>query len=105
MVVRYKQKCTRCKKNYVLSGWRDRYPLCYECQKSELVGNIKDPKMKKLFNIPEEYYRENAFLRNIKITYLKFKRLTDPQIEAFKKVAKKMKDEKAGIKSDDKKNR
>lgn len=95
MVVRYKQKCSRCKKNYVLSGWRDRYPLCYDCQKGELEGKIKDPKMKKLLDIPEEYYRQNAFLRNIKINYLKFKQLTEPQIEAFKKTVQRLKEEKS----------
>jgi hypothetical protein len=68
--------------------------MCYECQKEELKGEIKDPKMKRMFNIPEKYYRENSFLRSIKINYLKFGKLTEKQVEAFKKVAKKMKEEK-----------
>lgn len=93
MGVKYKQKCCRCKDNYVTITWRQRYPLCYDCQKSELKGEIKSPKMKKLFKIPEDFYKENAFLRSIKVNYLKFGNLSDKQIDAFKKVVKKLKDE------------
>ena len=71
---------------------RQRYPVCYECQKKELDGEVKDPKMKKLFNIPEEWYKRNSFLGNVKISYLRFGKLTDKQIEAFKKVVKQMKE-------------
>ncbi len=94
MAIRFKQKCMRCKKNYVLVSRNQRYPLCYECQKKELKGEIKDPKMKKLFDIPEEYYKENSFLRDIKINYLNYGKLSEKQIEAFKKVVKKIKEEK-----------
>ena len=94
MPTRYKQKCSRCRKNFVIVTFRQRYPLCYDCQKGELGGNVKDPKMKKLFNIPEEYYKENAFLRDIKINYIKFGNLSDKQIEAFRKTVEKMKEEK-----------
>ena len=73
---------------------RQSYVLCYECQKNELTGEIENPAYKKLFNIPEEYYKDNAFLRSIKINYLKYKNLTEPQISAFEKVVKKMKEEK-----------
>ena len=64
--------------------------LCYDCQKNDLSKEIKDPEMKKLFDIPEEYYKENGFLRNIKIGYLKYKKLTDKQIEAFEKTVDKI---------------
>lgn len=74
--------------------WRQRYAVCYDCQKKELEGKVKDPEMKKLFNIPEKYYRENAFLRNIKINYLRYGRLTEKQILAFKKTVKNVKKEK-----------
>ena len=94
MAIQYKQKCCRCRKNYVVVTWRDRYPLCYDCQKKELQGEIKDKKMKRLLNIPEEFYQRNSFLRNIKSNYLKFERLSEKQIEAFKKTVKKMKEEK-----------
>ena len=90
----YKQKCSNCRKNFVIITFRQRYPLCYECQKKELEGKIKDPKMKKLFNIPEEFYRNNAFLRDIKINYLRYKNLSEKQIEAFKKTVEKIKEEK-----------
>ena len=92
MAVRYKQKCYVCKKNYVIATYRQRYVLCYECQKKELEGEIKDPKMKQLFDIPEQYYKDNAFLRDIKINYLKYNTLTKKQIEAFKKTVQKIKE-------------
>ena len=91
MRIQYKQKCARCKKNYVLVTSRNRFAVCYECQKGELHGEIKDAKMKKMFDIPEEYYKKSAFLRDIKINYLDYGKLTDRQIEAFKKVVKNMK--------------
>lgn len=90
----YKIKCLRCRKNWVTVTHRQRYPICYECQKKELQGEIKDPKMKRLFNIPEEFYKQNSFLRNIKINYLKFGELTEKQIQAFKKTVKRLEEEK-----------
>jgi len=57
-----------------------------------MQGEIKDPKMKKLLDIPEEYYKENSFLRNIKINYLKYGRLTEKQVEAFKKTVEKIRE-------------
>ena len=91
MAISYKSKCISCKKNYVLITYKQRYPVCYECQKSELEGKIKDPKMKRLFNISEEFYKQNAFLRDIKISYLKYGDLSDKQLETFKEVVKKLK--------------
>jgi hypothetical protein len=91
MRVQYKQKCVKCKKNYVLATSRTSYVLCYDCQKSSLIVEITEPAFKKLFNIPEEYYKENAFLRNIKANYLKYHNLTDNQISAFEKVVAQMK--------------
>lgn len=79
-----------CKKNMVLITGRNQFPICYDCQKKELSGEIKDPKMKKMFNIPEEFYKENGFLRSIKSNYLKFGKLSDKQIDAFKKTVKEM---------------
>ncbi|MCK4588944.1 MAG: hypothetical protein KAT77_00750 [Nanoarchaeota archaeon] len=93
MAIKYKHKCARCRKNYVVITYRTRYPLCYDCQKGEMVGEIKDPKMKKMFNIPEKFYRESTFLRSIKINYLRFGKLSERQIETFKKAVKTMKDE------------
>ncbi|MBR9691333.1 hypothetical protein GOV06_00960 [Candidatus Woesearchaeota archaeon] len=91
MAIRFKQKCFRCKKNYVLASRRQRWIVCYDCQKAEMKGEIKDPKMKKMFDIPEEFYKENLFLRDIKIKYIKWGELTENQINAFKKVVKDLK--------------
>lgn len=90
MAIRFKQKCSRCGKNYVKVSRRQHYVLCYDCQKSELHQEIKDQKMKKFFNIPEEFYKENAFLRSIKANYLRYGRLSERQIETFKKAVEKM---------------
>jgi hypothetical protein len=94
MAIQFKQKCAKCKKNYVLATSRTGYVICYECQKASLVGEITDPAYKKLLEIPEEYYKENSFLRNIKANYLKYHSLTEPQVAAFEKVVAKMKEEK-----------
>ena len=93
MAVRYKQKCPRCRTNYVTVSWRNRNVVCFECQKNELEGEITDPDMKRLFDLPEEFYRENSFLRNIKISYLKWGKLSDKQADAFRKTVKKLKEE------------
>ena len=92
VAVRYKQLCVRCKKNYVLVTYRQRFPLCYDCQKNELKGEIKNKKFKKMFDIPEELYKENLFLRSIKINYLRYGKLTEKQIAAFKKAVESMKE-------------
>jgi len=83
--VKFKQKCSKCNKNYVLTSSRHGYMVCYECQKEEMNQPINDPEMKDLFNIPEEYYKHNYFLRNIKVNYIRYKNLSENQINAFKK--------------------
>ena len=90
-MISYKQRCVRCKKNMVLMKSRSQFPICYECQKPELEGEIKNKAMKKMFDIPEQFYRDEPFLRSIKINYLRFGNLSDKQIEAFKKVVEKIK--------------
>lgn len=92
-MVNYKQLCTKCRKNYVQASWKNRYPVCYECHSKEMNQEIKDPKMKKFFDIPEEFYKNNSFLRSIKINYLRYGELSDRQIEAFKEAVKKMKED------------
>ena len=84
-MVRFKQLCMRCKKNMVVVTSKTRFTLCYDCQKDELHQEVKDAKMKKMFDIPEEFYKENAFLRSIKINYIRFGKLSDKQIEWFHK--------------------
>jgi len=91
MVIKYNQQCKRCRKNYVLVTGKNKFPLCYECQKKELRGKITNKKMKKLFDIPLEFYKENQFLRNIKIYYLKYKELSEKQIKSFKETVENMK--------------
>lgn len=93
-MVRFKQRCFRCRKNYVLVSGNQRFAACYDCQKKELSRKIKDPEMKKLFDIPEEFYMKNSFLRDIKLKYLNFRELSENQIKAFKKTVSEMKKEK-----------
>lgn len=90
-MVRFKQLCQKCRKNMVLVTSRTKFAVCYDCQKEELKGEIKDKKMKVFFDIPEEFYKENLFLRSIKLNYLKFGKLSAKQIEWFKKVVEEMK--------------
>lgn len=89
-MVLYKQKCSRCK-NMVIVSSSTRYPLCYDCQKGELQGEITDPEMKAMFDLPEEFYKQSSFLRSIKANYLKFGSLSEKQIAAFRKIAEQIK--------------
>jgi len=91
MRVSYQQKCVRCKKNRVLVTSGERYPLCYDCHKEDLHKVIRNPKMKKFFDIPEEFYQKSLFLRSIKINYFKFGKLTDKQVEFFRKTVDEFK--------------
>ena len=93
MKILYNQKCARCPKMVPMTS-RKQFPLCYDCQKKEMQGVIKDPKMKKLFNLPEDFYKESPFLRSIKVYYLKFGEITDRQKEYFEKTVKEMKTKK-----------
>ena len=88
----FKLKCIRCKKNYQLASRRDRYVICFDCQKDDFNQPIKDKKMQQLFDIPEQFYIDNMFLRDIKMKYIKFGELSEKQIEAFKKTVEKMKE-------------
>jgi len=97
-MAKYKQKCIKCKTKYVLVSRWQKYVTCYDCQKNELVGEVKDPKLKKMFDIPNNFYEENSFLRDIKIRYLKWGNLSEKQILAFEKSVQKMKDSKTAKK-------
>tara|TARA_Y100000310_G_scaffold336899_1_gene422617 strand:- start:1545 stop:1859 length:315 start_codon:yes stop_codon:yes gene_type:complete len=90
-MAKYKQLCAACKKNYVPANWKDKYVICYDCQKKELATPIKVAKYKKLFDIPEEFFKENSFLRSIKLNHIRYGKLSDRQIEAFKETVKRMK--------------
>ncbi len=91
MATQFKLKCIKCKKNYQLATRVNRFVVCYECQKPEMVGEITAPEMKKFFDIPEQFYKDNTFLRDIKIKYLRFGSLSEKQIAAFNKLVDKMK--------------
>ena len=93
MAVRFKQRCWRCRKNYVVVNYRQKFAVCYDCQKGEMEGEVKNKKFKKMSDIPEEFYKENSFLRDIKIRYIKFNELSVKQIAAFKKTVKQMKED------------
>jgi hypothetical protein len=96
----YKQKCIKCKSNYQLASRKDRYVICFECHKPDFDHPINDKEMKKLFDIPLQFYIDNTFLRDIKIKYIKFGELSEKQIEAFKKTVNKMSEEKNAIKKE-----
>lgn len=91
LTMNYKKKCGVCRKKYTVVNNFRAYAVCEDCQSKELKGEIKDPEMKKLFDIPEEFFKKNAFLRNIKRNYLVYDKLTKKQIEAFKKTVEDMK--------------
>jgi len=85
-MVKYKQKCAKCGVNYVLvSSWRDRSPICFDCQKPDLEKEITDPEMKDFFDIPYNLYVDSSFLRNIRVNYIRYGRISDRQKEAFTK--------------------
>ena len=78
----------------MITTHRTFYPACYDCEKGQLEGEIKDKAMKKMFDIPEEFYKESMFLRSIKINYFKWGKLSEKQVAAFKKAVEKMNSEK-----------
>ena len=94
MAIKYKQKCGMCRKNYVVVTYMNKKVVCYECNKKEMSGEIKDAKMKKMFDISEEFYKDTPFLRSIKINYLRYHKLSEKQISTFKKVVKELKEKK-----------
>lgn len=56
-----------------------------------LSDPITNPKFKKLFDIPREYYEKSLFLRNIKEAYIRFGSLSELQISTFKKAVEDFK--------------
>ncbi|MBS1267178.1 MAG: hypothetical protein MAG795_01150 [Candidatus Woesearchaeota archaeon] len=90
MSAKYKKKCMRCS-NYVTISRYKKYVVCDECNEKELNQEIDDPKYKKLFDIPKKFYKQNSFLRDIKLNYLRYEKLSEKQVAAFKKTVKEMK--------------
>jgi hypothetical protein len=88
---KFKQRCALCKKNMVLMYSHRQFPICAQCQMKQIDQPIDDPLFKKMFDLPEKFYLESSFLRNIKESYLRFGSLTEKQIEAFKKTVEELK--------------
>lgn len=91
---KFKQKCAMCHKNMVVMYSARQFPICSPCHMKQINQPIEDPKMKKLFDIPQEYYEQSQFLRNIKQSYIRFGSLTEKQIEFFHKAVEDMKNPK-----------
>jgi hypothetical protein len=98
-MVSFKKKCGRCRKNYVLANNRTGFAVCFECHQKQMKGEIKDPQMKKMFDIPAQFYKDSMFLRDIKIKYLQYENLSERQVEAFKKSVLKLEEEAAAKQS------
>lgn len=94
----YKQRCALCKKNWALmrSGYQ-RFPICIDCEMKVIEKPIENQALAKMFDIPKEWYRENAFLRSVRYQYGRFDRLSDKQKEAFKKTIKELKQQKKAL--------
>ena len=72
---------------------RKQFPVCTDCQMKQIDQPIEDPEYKKFFDIPEKFYKESYFLRNIKSSYIRFGSITDNQRDAFLKTVTEMKKE------------
>jgi|TARA_Y100000310_G_C20476696_1_gene712758 hypothetical protein len=93
---KFKQRCALCKENMVIMYSARQFPICVTCHMKKINVEIKDPKMKKLFDIPKKFYEENHFLRNIKEAFIRFENLSEKQVEAFKKTVKELRSEASG---------
>ncbi|MFH1072454.1 MAG: hypothetical protein V1743_03420 [Nanoarchaeota archaeon] len=82
----YKQRCIVCKKNMVIISSFRQQPVCEECLLRDINKPITNPVFKKMFDIDKEFYMKYSFLRNIKDQYLRYGKLSEKQIEIFKKV-------------------
>jgi hypothetical protein len=102
---KYKQLCAICRKNHALIVSRNQFPICTSCSMKQISQPIENEKFRKLFDIDQKLYEESSFLRSIKSNYVRFKSLSEKQIETFKKVAdelanlKPKRAEKAAIKA------
>ena len=89
-MARYKQLCILCRKNRVVIEQYKQKPICPECEMKSWK-EIKNKKYKNLFDVPKEVYAKSYFLRNVREYYTRFEKLSEKQIEAFKKTAEKLK--------------
>ena len=86
-MVKYQQLCMLCRKKLVLMQHYKQRAVCIDCQMKKW-DEVKDPKYKKLFDIPKKLYEESYFLRNVRDYYDRMEKLSEKQIEAFKKTIK-----------------
>lgn len=89
-MVRYKQLCILCRKNHAVIESRKQRAVCPECEMKDWE-EIKSGRYKKILDIPKDVYAKSYFLRNVRSYYEKFGKLSEKQIEAFKKTAEKLK--------------
>lgn len=52
---------------------------------------IKNPKYKKLFDIPKEFYEGSFFLRSVRDYYDRAEKISKKQEQAFKKTVEELK--------------
>ena len=64
-----------------------------------IMKPIGDKKFKKLFDLPLDLYKENAFLRSVRYQYGRFGGITDKQLEAFKKAVQELTKKKKVLKT------
>ena len=86
-MVKYQQLCMLCRKKRVLMQHYKQRAICIDCQMKNW-DEVKDPKFKKLFDIPKKLYEESYFLRNVRDYYDRMEKLSEKQVEAFKKTIK-----------------
>ena len=91
---KFKQRCAICKDKMVIIYSYRQFPICVDCHMKQINHEIKDPKMKKFFDLPKSLYEKSSFLRNIKQAYIRFGNLSEKQVEAFKKTVKDLKNPK-----------
>ena len=89
-MARYKQLCNLCRKNHLVIEHYKQKPICPECEMKNW-GKIEKEKYKKILDIPKEIYVKSYFLRNVRSYYEIFGKLSEKQIEAFKKTVEKLK--------------
>lgn len=89
-MAKYKQLCILCRKNHIIIEHYKQKPICPGCEMKNWE-EIKKGKYKKIFDISKEFYVKSYFLRDVRGYYEKFGKLSEKQIEAFKRTVEEMK--------------
>ena len=85
-MVKFKQRCSKCKKNYTVSMRSQAFVMCAECHEPLINKPIEDEEMKLFFEKGEGFYEKDAYLRTVKMNYLKYGNITDYQRKQFLRV-------------------